>query len=191
MHAVAVGVFDAGDFDLLDHGLAALSFLTTSFPPAAMGDVERVFYFATLGALYVTFYLGLGRLLIGLARKVSSTTLFLALLVNFLLLLGGTALPMVIQFSQDPPVRDYTLWQAFNPFWTLGDVAAARSITNEAGTVLLIVGTAALVVFLLNLPQVIREVQFVRVAKPRRVEEEDQAAAERAPAAPVKTNPWD
>ncbi|MFO0897644.1 MAG: hypothetical protein U0836_09515 [Pirellulales bacterium] len=175
-----------------DRGLGALSFLTTRFPPSANDQVERVFYFVTLGSLYVTLYLGLGRLLIGLARRFASTTLFLALLVNFLLLLGGTAMPMVIQFSQDPPVRDYTLWQSFNPFWTLGDVAAARRTSHEAGTVLLIVGSATLLVFLLNLPQVIHEVQFVRVAKPRRVEEEDQAAAaEHVPAAPVKTNPWD
>jgi hypothetical protein len=174
-----------------DQGLSTLSFLIEQFPPAASSGVERVFYFATLGALYVAFYLGLGRLLLGFARRFSPISLFLALLVNFLLLLAGTALPMVIQYSQDPPIRDYTLWQSLNPIWTLGDVAAARHATSEIGKVLLIVAVAAVAVFVLNLPQVIREVRFVRVEKPRRVEEEDQALGiEPAPPAPAKTNPW-
>ena len=74
----------------------------------------------------------------------------------------------------------------------VGDVVVARRTSHETGRVLLIMRSATLLVFLLNLPQVIHEVQFVRVAKPRRVEEEDQAAAaEHVPAAPVKTNPWD
>ncbi len=175
-----------------DDGLSTLSFLVAGFPPASGNEAERVFYFLTVGALYVVFYLGIGRLLMGLARRFSPVSLFLALLVNFLLLLGGTALPLVIQYSQDPPIREYTLLQAFNPFWTLGDLLATRHNAAQLGYVLLIVGGAALAVFLLNLPQVIREVRFVRVEKPRRVEEEDLATgAVVAPAAPVKTSPWD
>jgi len=175
-----------------DQGIGALTDLFRRFPPEASGEVGRVFHFATLGVCYVIFYLGLGRLLLGLARRFSATSLFLAGLVNFLLVLAGTALPMVIQYSRDPPVRDYTLWQTMNPLWTLADLGAGRNSSADSDIVIVVVVLAAFCVFLANLPQVIREVRFVRVDKPRRVEEEDATeAAASQPPAPVKKHPWD
>ena len=44
----------------------------------------------------------------------------------------------------------------------------------------------------MNLPGVVREVRYVRIARPSRVAEEDAELAARShPAEPVRTSPWD
>jgi hypothetical protein len=182
-----IAMFIAGEA-----GWNTFAFLTQGFPPNTGPPAESVFYFITLGVCYVVFYLGVGMLLMRAVRRFSPTTLFLSLLVHVLLVLAGTALPMVIQYSADPPIRDYTLWQAFNPFWTLFDVLSNRGARSEAPTILAIVGVATLVVFGANLFGVAREVRFVRVEKPQRVAEEDaEEEARRAPPEPVGKSPWD
>jgi hypothetical protein len=185
--AAMIGMFIAGQA-----GWSTFAFLAQGFPPNTGAPAETVFYFITLGVCYSAFYLGLGTLLVRLARHFAPTTLFLSLLVNLLLVLAGTALPVVIQYSADPPIRDYTLWQALNPFWTLLELPSNRGARAEAPALLAIVGTAALVVFAANLVGVIREVRFVRVEKPKRVAQEDaEEQAQHAPPAPVRKSPWD
>jgi hypothetical protein len=86
---------------------------------------------------------------------------------------------------------DYHLMHITNPFWSTAVVADRPGVPPEGYVLLVVVPMAALLVFLLNLPGVAREVRQVRVAKPKRVAEEDAAlAAKKAPPQPVRTSPW-
>jgi len=152
-----------------------------------------VLAFSVLGASYVTFYLGLGLLIIRLLRRVTVVSILLAALIQILLLLLGTAVPLVTQLLL-PDLRDakYTLLQLPNPFWSLAYVADRSTLSPEVPILLAVVPLAALAVFLLNLRALIAEVQRVRVERPQRVAEEDaQIAARNAPPEPIHTSPWD
>ena len=63
----------------------------------------------------------------------------------------------------------------------------------EAPVLLLVVPSFAFLVFVANLPGVARELRRVRLAKPKRVAEEDAAlaAALAATPQPVQISPWD
>jgi hypothetical protein len=150
--------------------------------------------FGVLGLAYVTSFLGVGLLLIRLARKLSRVGILSSLLIQAALITTACAVPAVIQMTS-PRLRnaDYTLLQITNPFWTLLHVAGRRAMPPDTPVLLLLVPAAAMLVFLLNLPGVARELNRVRIAKPERVAEEDaQAAAERhPPGPPARTSPWD
>jgi len=145
--------------------------------------------FGLLGASYATIYLGLGLLVIRFLRRITQVGILLNLLIHVLLLMLGSGVPVVIQLMS-PEFRylDYTLLQITNPLWTLAHVADRSNLPAEAAVLLLLIPFTAAIVFLLTLPGVAREVRQVRVAKPKRVAEED---AELTPVRPVKTSPWD
>ena len=125
--------------------------------------------FGVLGLAYVTIFLGVGLLLIRLARKLSRVGILSSLLIQAMLLTIACAVPAIIQMTS-PKLRnaDYTLLQITNPFWTLLHVAGRRTLPPDTPVLLLLVSAAALLVFLLNLPGVARELSRVRIAKPER-----------------------
>jgi hypothetical protein len=181
--------------------MASIAVLVTSilginaphFTPLSMDWIVIVLCFAVLVLCYATFYLGLGLLLLRLLRKVTKVGLLLAALIQILLLMAFCAMPLVIQLSS-PQLRnaDYTLLQITNAFWTLSELGDHASLPPEAPVLLVVVPSAAALVFLLNLPGIVREVRAVRIAKPQRVAEEDaQLAAQKTPPQPTKTSPWD
>ncbi|MBN2473304.1 MAG: hypothetical protein JXB62_01750 [Pirellulales bacterium] len=149
--------------------------------------------FGILGFSYATFYLGLGLLVIRLLRRFTHVGILLAALVQVLVLLLGCGVPMIIyMLSTYWYDADYSLLQITNPFWSLMHVVDRSALPPEGYVLLAIVPLAALLVFVLNLGGIVREVRNVRIAKPRRVAEEDaELAAVKVPPEPVKKSPWD
>jgi hypothetical protein len=155
--------------------------------------VEMLLAFGVLGLSYVTFYLGLGLLVVRLLRKVARVGILLAALIQVLLVLVGSVVPLVIQLML-PTMRDmdYSLLQITNVFWTLAHIADRSGLPAEAPVLLILVPSMAGIVFLLNLPEIVRSVREVRIAKPGRVAEEDVAeAVRRHPPEPIRKSPWD
>ena len=157
------------------------------------GSMPRIltFAFGVLTFSYLVFYVGVGRLLIALLRRVTPVSLVLAVLLQVLLLLAGCGIPLSVHLMMPDIRRDYSLIEITNPFYSLYEVLDARDFTAEVVTLLGVVPMAALVVFLLNLPGIVVAVNQVRIAKPQRVLEEDaQIEALRAPP-PGPSSPFD
>lgn len=139
--------------------------------------------------LYVVAFLGLGRLVIIGLRRFATLTLLGGFLVQFLLVLGGSALPLLVRaLGARARMFDSAIVIAPSPFQVVatlvdGDLTAEREIA-----VLLIVSCAALSMLLINLSLAGREARARRLAKPMRLLEDD--AAGKPTATPVATNPW-
>ncbi len=153
-----------------------------------MADFNPMIFGLTM-FLYLAFYLGLTRLLIMLLRRAGWGTMFMSLLVSVLLVLFGCGVPLSIHLMSSDWRASYSIVEATNPFWTLGEMTGNRLPVVEQFYILAILGFPAGVLFILNLPSIAREVQQVRAALPRRVAEDD--AALQPAAAPEKKNPWD
>jgi len=187
----------AGLISAMVMGLLILPLLDMSnglyLSPARSSNYGMLCAYSFIGLFYLMIFLGLGNILLRLARRVSQVGVVLAVLIQILLLLVGCGVPVVIQLMS-PTLRemDYSLLQVTNPFWTLAHMADRWSAPLETVPLLLILGTTALVLLIVNLVGVAREVRHVRIASPRRVSEEDAVmAAEKVPAEPEKTSPWD
>ena len=164
---------------------------TTTFTATYL-SADSAVVMCGLGLAYVTIYLGIGRLLLSMLARAMKVTVATRLLVHALLLFVGTLVPITVQMTV-PGLRhlDYTLLQAPNPFWTLAEATSFRP-SYEIWTSLMLLGVAAVIVFVLNLPAIAAEVRQTRIAAPERVVEEDaEQAALLAPAMPTRTNPWD
>jgi hypothetical protein len=156
-------------------------------------NLEESLQFALLGFCYVTIYLGLGRLMIALLRKVGQVGMLLNILLQVLLLVAGTGVPLTLHLMSPVLRSNYSLIEISNPFWTLAQVVDGPMAADQIIVLLICLPAAALAVFLLNLLGVVTEVRHVRIAKPTRVEEEDtKLAAQLAPPPePARTSPWD
>jgi hypothetical protein len=132
--------------------------------------------FSVLSLSYVAIYLGLGLLLLRALRRVTSAGLLLSVLLQVLLPLFGSLVPLIIQLTS-PELRHtgFSLMQISNPFWTLAEVGGRSALPAETPYLLAFVPLAAVGIFALNLPGLIREIRNIRIAKPRRVAEEDAA----------------
>jgi hypothetical protein len=160
--------------------LSAMIVLDDVSPAAAAGVLRLGFEnLAMLGALvlgYTAFYLGLGKLILGAARRLSVIGALTSVLVQVLLILAGCGIPMVIHLMNDSRMMGYNLLHVFNPFWSIVEVVD-RPGRLYGPSVVSIVATAGLAMFLLNLRSVLEEVRLVRAASPTRVAEEDAARA--------------
>jgi ABC-type transport system involved in multi-copper enzyme maturation permease subunit len=156
------------------------------------GDSERLLIFGVLALAYLTAYLGVGLLLIRVLHRFGHVVLFLGVLIQVLLVLGGCAVPAVLETLSPGYSMEYSLLHITNPFWTLFRVATDSILPAQTATLLIAVPVAGLAVFVMNLPGVVREVREVRIAKPERVAEEDaELAAQKSPPQPIRTSPWD
>lgn len=175
-------------------GLASID-VFSSFVPSRWraGDGTSVVCFAVLGLSYVTIYLGIGLLLVRFMRRFTYVGILLTLLTHFVLMMIGCGIPTIIQMmSAQLRGAGYSFLQITNPFWTLVHIVDRWALPPETPVLLTIIPLAALIVFVVNLPAVAAEVRHVRIAKPRRIAEEDaQLSAESAPPVPTRTNPWD
>jgi len=149
--------------------------------------------FGILGLSYITIYLGLGLLVVRLFRRFTYVGVLLTALTHVLLMMIGCGIPATVHLmSSQLRHLDYSLLQITSPLWTLTYIADRSSLPPETPLLLAVVPLTALIVFALNLPGVAAEVRHVRLAKPRRVADEDaELGAELAPPAPVRTSPWD
>jgi hypothetical protein len=156
-------------------------------------NLEQSVQFAVLGFCYVTIYLGLGRLIVALLRRIGNVGMLLNVLLQVLLLVIGTGVPLTFHLMSPVYRNDYSLIEISNPFWTLAEVVDGPLPPDQIMALLIFLPAVAAIVFLLNLPGVVAEVRHVRIARPKRVEEEDaEIAAQLAPSPePVRTSPWD
>ena len=157
------------------------------------GNLESITGMCVLVPGYVIAYLGTGLLLVRFLRRFGTATIFASVLVQVLLVTAGTAGPFILESIVDPGRSGgYSLLQITNPFWSIEHVADRNSLPIEGPLMVGLVGFAALVVFTLNLPSILHEVRQVRIAKPKRVAEEDETlAVETHPPEPVQVSPWD
>ncbi|HEV3023285.1 MAG TPA: hypothetical protein VGX76_12495, partial [Pirellulales bacterium] len=147
--------------------------------------------FGGLAASYVVVYLGLGRLLIALVRKFAPVSLPAGVLLQFLLVLAGTGVPLTIHLMTPGMRESYSPIETTNPFWTLREVSHAGAIDDDTIWALFVVPLSAVALLLANLPAVVAAVRHVRIAKPMRVAEEDALVElQRAPP-PVPINPFE
>jgi hypothetical protein len=134
--------------------------------------------FIVVGASYVVFYLGCGKLLVGWLRRVVRIGFVAGATLQMVLLSLGTGVPLVMQAFGGNRGGSYTTLQFTNPFWTLAEIAKDRNSTVVLDEVSCLVPIMALLALLLNLPGIIREVRHVRIAAPVRVVAEEEAASE-------------
>ena len=138
---------------------------------------------------YVALYLGLGKLLVGLVQRRRPAGMALAVLFQVLLVLVGCSAPRIIEMASGARRFGYYMLYAFDPFATL-DAVFRNNAASEINVVEpLVVGLAG-VLFLANLPSLVREIRQVREAAPRRVVE-DEAVLHPQPVRVEPKNPWD
>jgi hypothetical protein len=154
-----------------------------------MLSADVLVYLLIIGWGYLVAYLGLGLIVVTALRRIAVVTMLGCVLINCLLVLAGSGLPMAIQMmSVQLRYVDYSYLQIANPIWSLMHVAKNGAYTE--GTVLvLVVPAAAVCMLLLNLRAVVRELRQVRIAPPTRVIE-DEAELHPPPEARPQS-PWD
>lgn len=150
-----------------------------------------IFAFGVLAFSYVILFLGLGRMLLALLRRVTQVALVAAVLLQVILVLAASGIPLSIHLMTPDIRNDYSLIEISNPIYSLVEVVDANHFSFEVVTLLTVIPLAAGVIFLANLPAIVLAVNQVRIAKPLRVSEEDeQLAALRAPP-PGPSSPFD
>lgn len=146
--------------------------------------------FGILASSYILVYLGVGRLVISQARRFTPVSLQLSVLVHVLMVLAGCLIPLSIHWMTPNVRNDYSLLEITNPFYSLAEYVD-HSERPEMQVVIWLVPAAAVVILLLNLPAVVLAVTQVRIAKPRRLEQEEaELAAAHAPP-PLPASPFD
>ena len=113
----------------------------------------------------------------------------LSVLFQVLLVLIGCSAPRLIEIAAGSRSMGYNLLYAFDPFTTLDEVLSTNGLPAEVMSLYLLVLGLAGVLFVVNLPSVVREIRQVREAAPPRVAE-DEAALHPQPA-PAPRSPWD
>jgi hypothetical protein len=153
--------------------------------------LDRLALLAVLCLGYMSFYLGLGKLILAWFRRYSVAGSLTSVLVQVLLVLSGCGIPLVIHLMSDRRMSGYNLLHVGNPFWSIGDMLSNRMPLYET-SVVSIVAAAGFVMFMLNMRSIREEMRLVRAARPARVVEEDaelnvlHAATSRVP-----RDPWD
>lgn len=132
-----------------------------------------IFTFATIEFSYLVLYLGIGRGLTALLRRFNQGRILLGALVQVLLLLAGCCAPLTIHLMIADLRNDYSVLEITNPFWTLEEIIEHRTFSSDVMIALFALPIVAGLVFLANLPSVVTAVRQVRIAKPKRVAEED------------------
>jgi hypothetical protein len=167
--------------------LAGLFVLALSPPTTAMRwNKESVAAFLIIGLSYSAAYLGAGKLLIDVLRRVTAVPMVASVLINGFLLAAGCGIPLVVHMMSDSRYSGYTLMHMTNPVWSLEQVLDG---TVYQEVLIFVVPAVGLAVFAANLPAVLREVRQVRVALPQRIVEDE--ALLHPPPEPRRESPWD
>lgn len=154
----------------------------------ANNDLSRIIYICLLAFGYVAFYLRLGRLVLGLLRRVAPVGMFLGVLIQVLLLLIGCIAPVLIDELAGNHRYEYSLLYVYNPPATFAAVGR-QMLAASSETVTLVVLCSALAMFVLNLRGIADELRQVRAEAPRRVIEEEEALHPKPVVVPI--NPFE
>ena len=162
-----------------------------NFPRPEYGSVRgesETSLVAVLILCYITFYLGLGQLLIRLIPNRAQYGLVLPFLIQLLITLAGAGIPLSIEMWLDRRGRlDYSALQAPNWMWTIVRAIDDNDV-DEVVFVTLIAG--ALTVFVANLWVIRKQLGIHRAAAPARVQQDD-AETNPAPEPEAPVNPLD
>jgi hypothetical protein len=141
---------------------------------------------------YVAGYLGLTRVLILIARRITPVSMLTTFLCHIIVATGGVLFPLLLQalvswgnFTS----FEYTTLQLPNWIWTLYETIDAPG-TGLPQSAFLIIGAFGGAMLLVNLVVTAREVEHVRLLAPRRVQE-DEAQLHPQAVKVVKKSPWD
>jgi hypothetical protein len=148
-------------------------------------ESARLITLAVLAAGYFTAYLGLSRLVLLLVPQRDRFGLPLPMLINLVILLLGCAVPFVYELSRNRYLdANYTILQAPNWYWTLFE-----TLDNglDSAAVVVLVVTAAAVVFATNLVRIRTEITSVRMEAPERVKLDDQAMSRQDKVSPIES----
>ena len=154
-------------------------------------SLGQILEFIPLLTAYCIIYLGVSNLLLRLLRKVTTVTLSMAGIFTGMLVLAGWGIPWAIE-PYNIERTSYNFFHITDPFWGCVATVNTQVPFYFAETLLVLVVIAAAGVFFLNLLYIIPEIRHVRIAPPRRVEEEEQElAAVQHPAQVQPASPWD
>jgi ABC-type transport system involved in multi-copper enzyme maturation permease subunit len=156
------------------------------------GSAGAIQLFAVTGYAYTIVYVGIGKLLLDSLRKVARFAIVLPVLLQTVMLAIGCGLPMILEMYK-PSARqfEYSVLQTTNVFWTLAEIIDRRGGRVETAIVATIVGVAAVMVLLFNLPAVVRELRRAPLATPSRVLEDQAEVEARQAPPPGPKSPWD
>jgi hypothetical protein len=141
---------------------------------------------------YVAAYLGLTRIFVVTARRITSVGMLAAFLCHVIVIVGGILMPLLLQAAiswGDYSSFTYSPLQLSNWFWTLLEIGKNGAGTNSIRA-LIVIAPAGSLIFLINFLMAAREVEHVRLAAPRRVIE-DELLRHPERLTPKKRNPWD
>jgi len=153
---------------------------------------DRPFWFAAMGLCYAAFFLGLGVLVLRAARRRMPVGIVTAVLLQAVLVMTFSGIPALIHWMSDYRDQSYSLAQIASPIWTLIHILSDGMPAAEEPLLITLVPLAALAVLVANVPGIVKELRFVRIAAPERVAEEDaDLAAQKTPPQPTRKSPWD
>ena len=141
--------------------------------------------------LYVCIYVGLGRLILLLFRRIAPVGILFSFVCVAALAVLGVALPITFDsllhgFEQ----LSYSVLQTPNWAWTLISIAQGRG-TLPAPEVFVVLLAGAGVVLLLNLISAAREVEQVRAETPDRVQQDERQRHPVPAKGTGRRSPWD
>lgn len=173
-------VFAVVNFSCLTILYLAVTYFVPNLPNAYLG---------LLLWCYFVIYLGIGRLIVYGLRRLTTFSMLGSFLVLLLLILAGTGLPYLIETTTDSiRVSRYPLLQYPSPYWTIDRMVDKLYSDSELITLSISLGSLAIIVLAINLAMASSEAMLMRVAKPKRVQEDDR---EKNPTPEQKaTNPW-
>jgi hypothetical protein len=154
--------------------------------------VEHWLLFAACILGYVAGYLGITRLVVIAARRVTYVGMPAVFLCHVIVIGSGILVPLLVQRAWDgwqSTTFTYSLFQIPNWCWTLYDLAQ-NGVTPVTSTAAVTVGAVGGLIFLINFLLTADEVQHVRQAAPLRVIE-DELTLHPTTAVRKKRNPWD
>ena len=139
---------------------------------------------------YLIIYLGVGNILLHLARRVTRVTLATSVLIVMLIVLCGVAAPYFIRYVMDYRGAEYMLLHVSDPIWSSMAAIDQRYAGIYLTPLCWIIFPIAAVVFVMNLILVVPALKEMRIARPLRVEEEDAARLAAAQPELQPTSPW-
>lgn len=171
--------------------LAGLLLIAWEGSNSAPLNVEQGMYSITFLWSYVVIFLGVGRLLISLLRRVLFVSITAGFLLHLILLLMACGIPQMIALMSSSFARagEYSLLQVTNPVWTLYELLESGVFSVDGYILIIVLPATAIVVLLLNLRSVATELHYQRRGLPQRVVEDEAELHPVAISAPM--NPWD
>lgn len=156
----------------------AVNYIAADAKPDMAADVMDLGCFCVLVWSYVTIYLGLGRLLILLLRKVSGFGLAAAMMIHTLLITTGCIVPYFFGYwVNEFRSIEYSELQMSNWIWTLEQAGRGKGMS---WLVMFPVCGFGLVVLAVNLILAGREVEATRMDAPDRVQLDEATSSHQA-----------